>query len=346
MNKRNGTIDFWRFCFSVMIVIYHALFSAFRGGYIAVDFFFLVSGYMLAQSYEKRNHDNTIGRDTIEFMKHKVSGLLPNVYIAFGIGFIVVHYNQSISDIIDWFIHDFYIFFLCNMSGLGDETVNGVVWYLSAMLISTLIIYPFMRKYHDNDVFYCVIAPLGFLFGLGFLAQNMRTLNVSMEWNGWVRLGLIRAIAEILGGCIIYRVSKVLQTIQFTKIMKWIFTFMEWGTYIFVIAFAFNHRELFADYFLLILLMIGITLSTSRVGYGRKIDDSKLIRWLGEFSFSLYLGHDFWKQFLTARCIGWSEKNILLLYLLLAFLTALFIMYISKYLKAIWKKRWTKIIVK
>ena len=49
--KRNGTIDFFRFVFAAGIVFYHARpliqQELFVCGYIGVEFFFLVSGYLL-----------------------------------------------------------------------------------------------------------------------------------------------------------------------------------------------------------------------------------------------------------------------------------------------------------
>ena len=57
MKRRNGTISLWKFIFAVIIVLFHA--SAFypnwnnyfvKGGYIAVEFFYVISGYYLAKN--------------------------------------------------------------------------------------------------------------------------------------------------------------------------------------------------------------------------------------------------------------------------------------------------------
>ena len=51
--KRNGKIDLLRFLFAVIVLIYHSRYvvgdekSLFLGGSFAVEFFFLVSGYLM-----------------------------------------------------------------------------------------------------------------------------------------------------------------------------------------------------------------------------------------------------------------------------------------------------------
>lgn len=56
MRKRNGMIDFMRFVFCILIVLEHS--ELFRGrmlaGYIGVEFFFIVSGWLLMQHIEQK----------------------------------------------------------------------------------------------------------------------------------------------------------------------------------------------------------------------------------------------------------------------------------------------------
>lgn len=63
-NKReyNIAIDYWKFFFVIMVVAYHKALTIggiVWGGYIAVDFFFVVTGYFMVQSsieYRGVNH--------------------------------------------------------------------------------------------------------------------------------------------------------------------------------------------------------------------------------------------------------------------------------------------------
>ncbi len=88
-NKRhNGIISFWKFMFSLLVVFKHSANMAsntdnilFLYGSIAVDFFFVISGYFMTKSALKNNTDkNTIGKDTIIYIIKKVKSLF-SIYI-------------------------------------------------------------------------------------------------------------------------------------------------------------------------------------------------------------------------------------------------------------------------
>lgn len=71
MKQRNGTIDFLKFIFAVIIVIFHgsqkltddSSLQIFKSGRLGVEFFFLVSGYMMAASAEKQIAKKSSGAD-------------------------------------------------------------------------------------------------------------------------------------------------------------------------------------------------------------------------------------------------------------------------------------------
>lgn len=62
---------------------------------------------------------------------------------------------------------------------------------------------------------------------------------------------------------------------------------------------------------------------------------------IGEFSFSLFLGHGFWSQrinelFTFCHYIKYSDR--LIMYFIISVITGLFIMYVSKGLKYAWNR--------
>ena len=79
MKQRNATIELMRFLFASSIILFHIagtlwdrkliLFSSeefkltfFRNGYIGVEFFFLVSGFLMAKSIYRRQSQACIGK--------------------------------------------------------------------------------------------------------------------------------------------------------------------------------------------------------------------------------------------------------------------------------------------
>ena len=59
-NSRNSLLELYRFLFSIWVVWYHGFFvfknQFFNHGYIAVEFFFILSGFYILKSIEKHKH--------------------------------------------------------------------------------------------------------------------------------------------------------------------------------------------------------------------------------------------------------------------------------------------------
>lgn len=343
--KRNGALDFQKFLFAVLVVIFHGKNVSdsdfwFRGGSIGVEFFFLVSGAMMALSAQKITEQNSVGKDTMHFMKHKILGLCPNIYVAWVIAFVVRNINvDSFFTILQHGADSLWELLFLSQSGLLTWRANSVTWYLSAMLLAMLILYPLLKKFGDN--FFYIIAPIGFILMMGMSYQNYSNLRLPSAWNGWILKGFYRAIMEILGGCLCFRIAQSMRAVSWTVFTRILFTIAEWGAYIFVIAFSFNHGGGKMDWILVLLLMIGITITLSQSSLDETLFSADIFNWLGIYSYSLFLGHGYWSQKLTEILPdGWGTYPMrLFLYMVISIVTGIVIMYVSIGLKHFWKIR-------
>lgn len=351
MKKRNYTIDFLKFVFSVVIVIFHAKNIIlpgekymFVGGSIGVDFFFLVSGYFMAASAIKKGYNSQVGlgQDTFEFMKRKIGGLFPNVYVGWIVGFTVYHVVRKTTGAM-MLKHAFYSLgelLLINQSGFDEYKANAVGWYLSAMLLTMLIVYPLLRKY--KDTFFYILAPIIVIFLWGITYQNFANLRAPNMWIGnLIYKGMIRAIMEITLGALLFKIAAYMQTQKFTALTKGILTFVEVICFGSVLWYCFDHGASKFDWYLVVLLAVGVLISASAISFSPYFFRNKIFSWLGEFSFSLYLGHGYWSHVINE--IGYL-KNLpymqkLVVYLVITMITGLFIMYLSKWIKGMWNKK-------
>jgi len=83
--SRGGALDILRFVAALFIVLYHvaerapvslfAIHPAFGRGYLATDFFLMLSGYVLARTYGQRVLDHGVG--TAEFLKRRILRIWP-----------------------------------------------------------------------------------------------------------------------------------------------------------------------------------------------------------------------------------------------------------------------------
>ena len=70
--KRNGYIDIIKFLFAIIIAEFHLGSGIFLGGRIAVEGFFMITGYLMLKSSEKENAtDIGLGKSTASFLWKK-----------------------------------------------------------------------------------------------------------------------------------------------------------------------------------------------------------------------------------------------------------------------------------
>lgn len=138
--ERNGNIELLRFVFCVMMVLYHAWYV--RRGYIGVEFFFMVTGYFLAEKICRLNAkeasrpsvENAMKEATRDVTK-RYRSIFPYFFVATILGFIVRAYAQKWDNAaillgVQLIPADF--LYLQNL-GLSTTSATGVLWYLSAM---------------------------------------------------------------------------------------------------------------------------------------------------------------------------------------------------------------------
>ena len=218
--KRNGAIDFWRFVFSICIVLCHVIYLNsygkwieegkfwFAGFYIGVEYFFLVSGFLMAKSANKSEGINGY----VQFILNKLRGFYPDYLFAFCLSILVM--NLAKGPYIFVFPDNLYDLALMQMFGLGGTNfIVGGSWYLSAMLISMAILFPVLCNKNKFEIFLRCGAPLVSLFLLGWLYRQEGTLAIAAQWNGFFAKGILRAIAELCLGCVAYDVVNILKKI-------------------------------------------------------------------------------------------------------------------------------------
>jgi len=227
--RRNITIDLMRSVFAVVIMIHHSRYvlgdddCMFLGGSFAVEFFFLVSGYLMMESIARELQRNTLlqtadmanplsgqeaaglGTQTLSFLKRKIKAFLPEFTTAWLIGFIVAAaaktYTGSsltLGALWGYFKDYFFELVLVRMTGVYTGGVDGATWYLSSMLLCMAILYPLIKRYPDymGKVGVWLIA----LLLLGYMCQTDGHPRSPGKWLGYVFKGNLRAMAELCLG--------------------------------------------------------------------------------------------------------------------------------------------------
>lgn len=300
MNKKhNGTIDFLKFLFACLIMAFHgnSMIVA-KGGYFCygatgVEFFFLVSGFLMAVSAQKalRKENMLIGSETAGFVLAKVKRLFPYILLAF---MITLPLRETIKETDPSRIpQDLYTSIwelsLLWISGISGTVVNAPTWYISAMLVSMLLLYPLLLK--NFDLFTKVLAPLISIFLLGWMSYTYGKLDNPNVWTELCYKGLLRAIAEMALGCVCYSACQWLMRFRFKPAGKWLLSLIEWGCYIFVIAACAFFGKGSVSFIMLLALSIGITISFSQQSATTAWFRFGFFSMLGQFSLAIYVIH-------------------------------------------------------
>jgi len=284
---KNGSIEFLRFMFAMMILIFHAQVIVktpnplFVNGYFGVEFFFIVSGFLMASSAYKSSFSEHQENDVFQFVWKKYKSIFPYHIFAFSLAFVskVIMGALLLKQIIELLFASIPEFLLIEMAGIGMDmaNVNGIEWYVSSMIIATFIMYPFLRKNYKS--FVSVTAPLLVLFLTGWLfKENNQTLNATIVWTGLVCKGILRAIAEMALGCICFELSKKLKNENLKRIYRWIVSIVEIACYIAVFYYANSNWDSKIEFGMLFVLAIGVIISFSGQSVFYKLSNNKFTR--------------------------------------------------------------------
>ena len=339
--QRNHMIDLWRFVFSIIILIHHTRFligdenCLFLGGSLAVEFFFLVSGYLMMASLDRSSSSASIALDSFNFIKKKILGFYPELLIAWIISFIatIAFQKETLIESLYRLFTSIGEPFLLYSFGLVYNDVNRSTWYISSMIIAMCIQVPLIKKF--PDIMKYIIMPLSCLLLWGGLYASLGTTRNPSVWLGFTYKGNIRAFLEIEMGAILYNIAKKGRNLNFTNTGKVILTCIEYASYIAVILYMYFFTATKRDFFFIILLCIAVLITFSQKGfYINNKSIATILIFLGKFSFPIYLGHVVYSNNLGLILPkNMSNHYKVLIYLICSILTAVLISSLSNYFR-------------
>lgn len=303
--KHNGIISFWKFMFSMMIVVYHFFTTVklkyFARGDLGVEFFFIVSGYLMAKNANKiENIENKdVGKTTWSYIWKKIKAMFPYILPAYIISIFVKSSFRTFK--LYQYIRSIWNILLLDMSGIVTTYMLGQTWYISAMLISMLILYPLILKYKKNFTY--LIAPIIVLFVGGYISHTYGNLAGVWTWSGVIYKGLLRALFEITIGVIAYEVSGKIQKLNFTKIGSVILNLIEIIGFIAVFIIGYSQSKNY-DFIAVGFMTISIIIAFSEKTVLFKYANNKIFYYLEKLSLPIYLNH-IWIKDLIVKFTDW-----------------------------------------
>ena len=258
-------IDIAKFAFTIMIAIFH-LWSMYKipalGGFIAVEFFFIVSGFFLAQ---KIDIDNNI--TPINYTVSRIKKFYPHYLFSFLAIFffrnLIIYKDYSIGSLVEKLANQTTEIFMLYGTILSDKKTfiyNSMTWYISVMLIVGYILWGLVQKHKNSVVF---IAPIISFWIYAYMYYELGTVN---NWRDHVfeifNYGFLRATAGMLLGLSTYQLSVFLKNkIKSRKIFKFMIYF---GLLALSVAFAMSYQWFKeASFAYIVFFLIGVAFITA-----------------------------------------------------------------------------------
>lgn len=229
-HERNGSIELLRFLFTTIIIFFHINLDLwnqektvavirgipvtfFQHGNLGVEFFFLVSGYLMAETVcrqiraQSGSAGPSLSRSTAQFVLHKAKAVLPFYLTACALTPLVRLLTKKEVTAV-YFIRRLPSLFFLQRMGLGRPFI-GCSWYLSSLFIALAAAYPLCRRFYR--AYTHVIAPVLCAVLLTSIIVLTGSLGDISDWFFFTYKTNIRAFAELSMGAAAFELSRVIR---------------------------------------------------------------------------------------------------------------------------------------
>jgi peptidoglycan/LPS O-acetylase OafA/YrhL len=271
-----------------------------RRGYYGVEFFFVVSGFLMGRSIHKRRKNLRLGlvkpvelgRTTIRYMLKKYISIFSYhvfPFIALMVLKVVVQdiYDGGAKDVMQYIFNAIPEFFFLQKFGFTNTNVDVIEWYISAMFIAMLLLYPVISKFYY--LYTRAIGPLVSLWILGVLQYNFGTFADQDRWIGFGYVCVFRAIAELSLGASAFEFARTLSHRYFQRRDRIIFTVIEIAGFALTIFYFLSSYTSKYETHVLMFMTLSIVLAFSGQTIGREAFSNGFVMWLGKISMPMYL---------------------------------------------------------
>lgn len=213
--KKNENIQFWRIIFTYAIAFYHLnkKYDIDTAGYIAVEFFFMVSGYLLLAEFEK-DESRAKRQSVLDYTLRRFRTYFPYTCFALFVALLAVGYHRHFSfmEYLNGLFTHLPELFLINLLGFkngGGISFNDVTWYMSALLICGALIWGALRL---NKKLFIKTAPVISILLYVAMFMIFGTSNCHSEYVlGFISAGLLHGMAGMTLGISAYPIAALIR---------------------------------------------------------------------------------------------------------------------------------------
>lgn len=298
--RRNFDIELMRYLMIIAVAVLHfgedytGTMRTLKGGALGVDFFFLISGFYLAQHYYKNSTNESPIIQTNRYFIKRVQRLYPAYFISLTMISVIywTENNYSIKWLIDhiWQCKWQYFFLHFLIPNVPFDLRSN--WFMCCLVFSMFIIY-FMMAY--NEKLAMGLFPIGATIVLSHLYTTYGNITATQgAWEGWIRGGMLRGVSEMSIGAFMYNNVKYCQDngINLNKAsFKIIATIVKWLSVGMVFYFMYKYAVDANDFIKLALVITFIRLSYTNCYIINDEIVNSIVGWFGKISYWIFSIH-------------------------------------------------------
>ena len=251
--------------------------------YIAVDIFFILSGYVLCQQIQNISY-----RD---FVISRIARMFPLYWVSMLILYFLWNNVHPFDP--NYFYNTITEFFLLHSVGFTDQPgLNGVSWSLSIEFwLNVIFLYFIVRhKPKNKNLFFSTV----FIFIIFCIITTLRvagSFDANIQpFSFFTNIGIIRGIAELLIGYLLYNLvnSNFIHCLNRDRRLNSIYEII----LVFILFFSMSKNGS-VGFGILSLLTFSLIIIRNKIGTGilSKASSLPIIRSLGHMSYAIYLLH-------------------------------------------------------
>ena len=294
--SKNNSVNFWRVVFTFAVTIFHfsAMYPEMNTAYhsqigwrIGVEFFFIVSGFLLAYKCERSDIS------AWSYTKSRYFRLLPEYILmtVIMIGIRIFEDKMNLLDSLVFILNSFDEVLMLQTASPNYVNINGASWYISALVVAGFFIFWLYKN--KRELYMNIILPLSIISIYTFISLNAGYAAGSTGAYTPVfslSYGLLRGFADMSMGVLAYEMHKRFKKNELTKAGSILFTIFEILGYCIPLAYTFFFDSTRLDFIFIPMFTLSVVISFSRTKKSI-IYNNPVIDFLSKISYSMYLVH-------------------------------------------------------
>ena len=292
--KRNGYIDVIKFIFAIIVLEFHMGTGIFPGGYIPVEGYFMISGYLMMNTIEKnKSPEDNLGVSTARFILNKYLSVLPYLLPAALMSFVLhcIQLDRTVEKALKYLPLLIYEVIPLRTLRFQGEYIMGVSWYISAMFVCLAILYPLCKKLKTTASL--IICPILAAVFYGMLSNEYGNISMHADYlpDLPISVGLLRGFAGCALGIFMYEVCKPILNKKVTVGGRIIFTLIELWAFLYFLQTMHVKPMSKYDFVVILAIFIFLLIGISGISLSSVICNTKLAKPLGTASIIILLNH-------------------------------------------------------